>query len=97
VKELRDTLCSDASKGFSDDQIRQDAANVVDAFKKLNVVGESPTAPHAERPTKRRRTKQKPIPDEAQQTVYEQLKMRINGSTEDSPNPELVGLHDSIQ
>jgi serine/threonine-protein kinase ATR len=90
VAVLRKELCSNASGSFTDPRLMEDATSVVKHFQDLNLDGND------DRPTKRRKT----LPDPSEggtDSIYEELKVHLNGSPPDSPVNHLVDLHSHVQ
>ncbi|KAF2867552.1 protein kinase rad3 [Massariosphaeria phaeospora] len=88
IADLRDELCSDAPRLFSDDQLQQQSILLVRNFRDMNYVSEK-------RPPKRRKTLPKTNQDSSRVT-YDQLIMLINNSTEETPGLGLSNLHRTI-
>jgi len=90
VEDARNELCTNASGSFTDPQLLEGAASVLKSFRGLNLTDEE------DRPVKRRKT----LPDSSEDvniSVYEQLVMVLNGSTQDSPVLNLSDLHNLVQ
>lgn len=88
VTEMRNELCSDTSRNFSNIRLQDESMSAIKVFRDLNLVGE-------ERPSKRQKT----LPDtdlDISRASYKELVILVNGSSQDSAVLELTGLHDSI-
>ncbi|KAF2791318.1 hypothetical protein K505DRAFT_376871 [Melanomma pulvis-pyrius CBS 109.77] len=88
VTEMRNELCSDTSRSFSDIHLQDESMSAIKVFRDLNLVGE-------ERPFKRQKTLLDTDLD-ISRVSYKELVMLVNGSSQDSAVLELTGLHDSI-
>lgn len=91
VAATRTELCEAASKSFTDAHLFEDSALALKTFRALNLDAED-----TDRPAKRRRT----IPDSSdddEPATYERLMAILNGSSEDSPVPNLANLHNIVQ
>ncbi|USP73715.1 uncharacterized protein yc1106_00989 [Curvularia clavata] len=86
VADLRKELCENESGGFSDAQLREESTSSVKAFRALNLGDE-------DRPTKRQKT----LPHENYDALYNRLIMIVNGSTPDSRVLNTTGLANTIQ
>ena len=89
VADLRKEICTNESGSFSDAQLLEQSASVVQIFRYLNLDNE-------DRPAKRRKT----LPEPAENTnisTYERMMMVLNGSTQASPVLNLANLHNIIQ
>lgn len=82
----------DGSGSFSNAQLVQESQSITKTFRAINVVDE-------DRPAKRRKT----LPESAEiegkdvnEATYEQLVMKLNGSTQESPVLNLSALHNII-
>ncbi|KAF2178853.1 hypothetical protein K469DRAFT_598368 [Zopfia rhizophila CBS 207.26] len=88
VNVLRNRLCSDASRGFSDGQLQLESASFIKTFRQLNITDR-------ERPSKRQRLSM--ITDQdGPQILYHHFVRKVSSSTGDSPVPDLSGLHNSV-
>ncbi|CAO2647756.1 Nn.00g086780.m01.CDS01 [Neocucurbitaria sp. VM-36] len=89
VANLRKEICTNESGSFSDAQLVEQSASVVQTFRGMNLGDE-------DRPAKRRKT----LPEPAENTnvsTYEQMMIVLNGSTQESPVLNLANLHNIIQ
>lgn len=89
IAELRKGIYANDSGGFSDIQLLEQSASVVQTFRELNLGGE-------DRPAKRRKT----LPESEETTdtsTYERMIMVLNGSTQESPVLDLTDLHNIVQ
>ncbi|KAI4673661.1 uncharacterized protein J4E88_008717 [Alternaria novae-zelandiae] len=88
IADIRRELCEGDTGSFSDAQLSEQSTPILKSFRMLNLGNE-------ERPAKRRK-KLLHTPD-INHTTYERLVMILNGSTHDSPVPNLTNLHNIIE
>ncbi|KAG9191621.1 serine/threonine-protein kinase ATR [Alternaria panax] len=88
VADIRKDLCESDTGSFSKAQLTEDATQILNVFRVLNLGSE-------ERPTKRRKTL--PETSDINHTTYERLVMLLNGNTHDSPVLNLSGLHNIME
>lgn len=91
MAQTRRELCTDASKGFTDPQLLDDSAALLQTFRSLN------SGDNDDRPAKRRKTLSESASGNINRSMYEQLMVHLNGSFQDSPVLNLANLHNIIQ
>lgn len=88
TESLREELCTNGAASFTSAQIAGDATKCVEVFQKMHL--------DEIRPVKRRKT-QHEASEDVNTSAYHELIMILNGSSHESPVPNLSNLHDIIQ